>query len=79
MDLENYSNIIRTMIRHENELRNSRINWLILTQGILLSGFIKFKEQYAINLGIAIVGIIIAISFAFPLIQSVSRLLKNPV
>lgn len=69
MDLDVYANNIRNMIMHENELENKRINWLIIFNGILISGFIHMKGNLLLGNLIAVVGIAISVSFWWSLLQ----------
>jgi hypothetical protein len=69
MDLDIYSNTIRQLIIQENDLENKRINWLIIFNGILLSGFIQLKDDLLFDIILAFIGIIISLSFWWSFFQ----------
>ena len=69
MDLINYSNTIRNLIIQENELENKKINWLIIFNGILISGFVQLNHDLIATLLIAAIGIVISVSFWWSFIQ----------
>jgi hypothetical protein len=37
---EQYTTVIRDMIKHENDVTNHRIMWLLIGQGFIANGFI---------------------------------------
>lgn len=53
----------RSMIEHENILRDQRLNWLIATEGFLIAalGFSWDKEKFLV-LSLAIIGLVFCIS-----------------
>jgi hypothetical protein len=63
MNTSEYSNVIRTMIAHEDSLANSRANWLILIQGLLFAAFSGLEDHRQIIFVLAAVGIVVSISF----------------
>ena len=69
MDLDIYANVIRNLIIQENELENKRINWLIIFNGILLSGFIQLRSEKLLSIMIAFIGVIISLSFWWSFFQ----------
>lgn len=65
---DNYHNIIRQMIKSEDEVRNQRTNWFLIIQGFLIAGFCSLCEKC--NLGvlillISILGLIVSVSFGY--------------
>jgi hypothetical protein len=61
--LEKDATILRDLIRHENELTNHRVTWLLVSQGILFTAaavFVKIHWFPAVVLGV--VGIAFAVS-----------------
>jgi hypothetical protein len=69
MDLDNFSGIIRNLIIQENELENKKINWLIIFNGILISGFVQLSGEKLMVILIAGIGIIISVSFWWSFVQ----------
>lgn len=56
--------IIRSMIKHEDDLRNNRLNWMIPMHSLLFVAYAQLISGYPeFQLLIAIVGIITSISF----------------
>lgn len=67
---ENYSETIRQMIKHENEVRNQRTNWFLIIQGFLIAGLCDLSSNTNPNdsslvVFIIVIGIITAISFVY--------------
>lgn len=60
---QEFSDRIRSMIEHENILRDQRLNWLMASQGLLVValGFSWDKDKYLVIL-LAVIGIIFCIS-----------------
>ncbi len=58
-----FANAIRSMIAHEDTLVNNRTTWLILIQALLFAAFSSLKCNHEITYVLAVVGIIISISF----------------
>ena len=54
---------IRSMIEHENLLRDQRLNWLIASQGLLIAalGFSWDKDKYLV-MSLAVVGFLFCVS-----------------
>lgn len=68
-DKANYHNIIREMIKNEDEVRNSRNNWFMAIQGFLVAGTCELTSVSENNVTlifiIAIVGLSTSLSFGF--------------
>ena len=73
-DKANYHNIIREMIKREDEVRNSRNNWFITIQGLLVNAVINslvhqkdlmlsINATYVILISIVSLGFITSVSF----------------
>ena len=62
IELEKHAEILRSLIRHENEVTNHRTAWLLVSQGILFAAAAAFVKIHwfptivvgAIGLGIAV-------------------------
>jgi hypothetical protein len=58
-----YTTVIREMIRHENDVTNHRIMWLLIGQGLIANAYVSAgsqKENIASTL--AVVGILVTLS-----------------
>lgn len=69
-NMDNYHNVIRQMIKHEDEVRNQRTNWFLIIQGFLVAGFCTLFDDvndrhYFLFLGISIVGFLTSLSFHY--------------
>ena len=42
---ENYTETIRQMIKHEDEVRNQRTNWFLVIQGFLIAGICQLENN----------------------------------
>lgn len=66
-----YHNVIRQMIKDENEIRNQRTNWFLVIQGFLIAGFCELyankclKEIFILLIMISIIGFITSCSFLY--------------
>ena len=63
-DKANYHNIIREMIKREDEIRNSRNNWFMAIQGLLVNAFISLTSSN-ICMILAFIGFVTSISFLY--------------
>ena len=60
---EQYTTVIREMIRHENDVTNHRLMWLLVFQGFLASTYPKAETGGTLALfAISLVGILVALS-----------------
>ena len=51
---EQYATVIRELIRHENDVTNHRIMWLLIVQGLLLNAYVGVRhDREAGTLGLA--------------------------
>lgn len=70
-DKANYHNIIREMIKREDEVRNSRNNWFMAIQGLLANAFISSValKDLMVSLNIcmvlAFIGFVTSVSFLY--------------
>lgn len=63
-----YLDSIRTMIQHENDLTNSRFNWLLVGEGIFFTAAASFWGEHPLMLiVVALVGIVSAVSIYYSL------------
>jgi hypothetical protein len=60
---EQYPMVIREMIRHENDVTNHRIMWLLIGQGFIANAyFTSMSKGLAPSLVLSVVGIVITLS-----------------
>ena len=65
---EKYGEVLRAMIKNENELTNQRTTWLLVAEGLLVTGVTNLLKDYAwAAIGVAIVGILLAMSYGHAL------------
>jgi hypothetical protein len=58
-----YTTVIREMIRHENDVTNHRIMWLLIVQGLIANAAVTAgKESAAVVTMLASVGILVTLS-----------------
>jgi hypothetical protein len=68
---EQYPTVIREMIRHENDLTNHRIMWLLVGQGFIANAYVSVKDEVtSAHSMLAIVGMVVALSAFFMLYRS---------
>ena len=62
-ELADYASVIRSMIRHENELTNNRLTWMLVLQGFLFVASASFIKIYWLPfVAIATLGILTCVS-----------------
>ena len=59
---EQYAAVIRELIRHENDVTNHRIMWLLVTQGLLVNAYVAVRADPEAANGIAVAGILVTLS-----------------
>src|SRR6516164_1733881 len=58
-----YTTVIREMIRHENDVTNHRIMWLLIGQGLIANAYVSTgSKQVELEAPLAIVGILVTLS-----------------
>jgi len=58
-----YATVLREMIRHENDVTNHRIMWLLIGQGLIANVYVgAFRESRGAAESLAFVGILITLS-----------------
>jgi hypothetical protein len=68
---EQYAMVIREMIRHENDVTNHRIMWMLIGQGFIANAYVSAKTQGALNDAILLLaGILVALSAFLMLYKS---------
>jgi len=68
---DQYPTVIREMIRHEDDVTNHRIMWLLVGQGFLANAFVVVKNQGSSEyLMLCFLGIVVALSAFVTLYQS---------
>lgn len=66
-----YAEILRTMIKNENDYTNHRTTWLLVAEGLLVAGATNLlKDHPGPAIGLAIVGILVALSYGHALQNS---------
>jgi len=68
---DQFPTVIREMIRHENDVTNHRIMWLLVGEGFIANAYVMVKNEgnYTLSL-LIVVGILIALSAFVMLYQS---------
>jgi hypothetical protein len=68
---EQYTTVIREMIRHENDVTNHRIMWLLIGQGFIANAYVSAaREGASTNFMLPLVGIIVTLSAFLMLYKS---------
>ncbi len=68
---EQYAAVIRTMIRHEDELTNHRIMWLLIGQGFIANAYVfEGQERASADFMLPLVGILVTLSAFLMLYKS---------
>ena len=68
---EQYPTVIREMIRHENDVTNHRIMWLLVGEGFIANAFVSVKSSgTGTHLLLGLSGMLIALSAYVMLYQS---------
>src|SRR3954447_13624883 len=63
VDPRQYPVVIREMIRHENELTNHRIMWLLIVQGLLVNAYVSARpHKLETTSMLAVLGILVTLS-----------------
>jgi hypothetical protein len=63
VDSRLYTTVIREMIRHENDVTNHRIMWLLIVQGLIANASVTAGREHAEALpALAAVGILVTLS-----------------
>ena len=57
-----YANVIRDLIRHENDVTNHRIMWLLIVQGLLANAFVVLQQNPHATVGMGAAGILVSLS-----------------
>ena len=71
MDLA-YADTLRAMIKSESEYTNHRSTWLLVSQGLLVAGATSLLKEYpSAAIALAIVGILVAVSYGHALQNSI--------
>jgi hypothetical protein len=68
---EQYAMVIREMIRHENDVTNHRVMWLLIGQGFIANAYVSARKEGALNDSILLLaGILLAVSAFLMLYKS---------
>lgn len=59
---EQYATVIRELIKHENDVINHRIMWLLIVQGLLVNAYVGVRQDPQAAHGIAVAGILVTFS-----------------
>jgi hypothetical protein len=68
---DQYPTVIREMIRHENDVTNHRIMWLLVGQGFIANAYVSGKNEVASTHSVlSLMGILVSLSAFLMLYQS---------
>jgi len=67
---EHYATVIRDLIRHENDLTNHRVMWLLIVQGFLANAYVVVSTHSDAASAIAMTGILLNLSGVVTLYKS---------
>lgn len=59
---EQYAAVIRELIRHENDVTNHRIMWLLIVQGLFVNARVVARQDTQAAAGIELAGIFVTLS-----------------
>ena len=59
---DQYPTALRELLRHENDLTNHRIMWLLIGQGFIANAFLTTNGSVTVKFGLQVVGILLALS-----------------
>jgi hypothetical protein len=59
---DQYATALRELLRHENDLTNHRIMWLLIGQGFIANAFVTTNGSVSMKFGLQIVGILLTLS-----------------
>ena len=59
---QQYATLIREMIRHEDDVTNHRIMWLLIAQGLIANAFVGAARVKGMDLMLPLVGILVTFS-----------------
>jgi len=59
---DQYATVIRDLIKHENDVTNHRIMWLLVLQGLLVNAYVSVRQDLEAVHGIAVAGILVTLS-----------------
>lgn len=59
---EQYATVIRELIRHENDVTNHRIMWLLIVQGLLVNAYVGVRQDPQAAAGLEVAGILVSLS-----------------
>ena len=60
---QKYASLLRAMLRHENELTNHRLMWLLVGQGFIANAYVSADSaNRPLRLAIPLVGILLTLS-----------------
>ncbi len=59
---EQYATVIRELIRHENDVTNHRIMWLLIVQGLLANAYVSVRQDPHTAAGMEVAGILVTVS-----------------
>lgn len=59
VELRQYATVIREMIRHENDVTNHRIMWLLIAQGLIANAYVSAPRSVNLIAMLSLVGILV--------------------
>jgi hypothetical protein len=68
---EQYAMVVREMIRHENDVTNHRIMWMLIGQGFIANAYVSARKEGALDdATLLLAGILVALSAFLMLYKS---------
>ena len=68
---DQYAMVVREMIRHENDVTNHRVMWMLIGQGFIANAYVSARNEAALNAAILLLaGILLALSAFLMLYKS---------
>jgi hypothetical protein len=59
---DQYTTVVRQMLRHEDDVTNQRLMWLLVVQGLLVNAYIPVRNAPEAANGICLAGILVTLS-----------------
>jgi FixJ family two-component response regulator len=59
---DQYAMVIREVIRHENDVTNHRVMWLLIGQGFIANAYVSARKEGALNHSILLLAGILVLS-----------------
>ena len=59
---QQYATVIRELVRHENDVTNHRIMWLLIVQGLLANAYVTVREDIHLAARLEVAAILVTVS-----------------